>query len=353
MSGRNSQHRTADRLRSVYLVCLSDHYYRNRIFDIESSQNRDHAYEPYHLLKQMFQERGVTLNTYDYFKGGEEGEYALLFIDIPHDMERIVKRHHGVRSYLLLIESEIISPLSWQPSRHEYFEKIFTWNDELAGSFRYAKIQVPSWFPETVPPPGSEQRKLCVMVAGNKRSRCDAELYSERVKVIRWFETNHPSDFDLYGFGWDERLFTGPRPIRILNRSRILRRLTAPHFPSFRGAVADKVATLGGYRFAICYENVRDVPGYITEKIFDCFFAGCIPVYWGANNIADFIPPECYIDRRKFRSHEELHAFMVGLSEKEYLMYRTAIHEFLNSSLAYRFSAECFARTIVSGMLDE
>lgn len=30
-----------------------------------------------------------------------------------------------------------------------------------------------------------------------------------------------------------------------------------------------------------CFENVRDLPGYITEKIFDCFFAEYIPIYWG------------------------------------------------------------------------
>lgn len=353
MHGSEVEHSVPNHVRNVYLVCLSDYYYRNRIFDIESPQNRDHAYEPYHLLKQMFQARGVALNTYDYFTEHEQGEYKLLFIDIPHDMERIVKRHPGVECYLLLIESEIVSPHSWQPSRHEFFKKIFTWSDELAGSSRYVKIQVPSWFPAITQPLFEEQRKMCVMVAGNKRSRRDSELYSERLNVIRWFEANHPSDFDLYGFGWDERLFTGPRPVRLLNRIRIIRRLTAPHFPSFRGAVADKLATLREYKFAICYENVRDVPGYVTEKIFDCFFAGCVPVYWGANNVADHIPPDCFIDRRAFNTHEELYTFMAGLSEKDYRGYRTAIYEFLNSSRAYQFTAECFARTIVSGMLDE
>jgi hypothetical protein len=60
------------------------------------------------------------------------------------------------------------------------------------------------------------------------------------------------------------------------------------------------------YKFSICYENARDTPGYITEKIFDCFFAGCVPIYWGANNITDHIPKECFIDKRDFEDYKVL-----------------------------------------------
>jgi hypothetical protein len=42
--------------------------------------------------------------------------------------------------------------------------------------------------------------------------------------------------------------------------------------------VDSKKNTLEKYKFSICYENARDIPGYITEKIFDCFFAGCVPI---------------------------------------------------------------------------
>ena len=35
----------------------------------------------------------------------------------------------------------------------------------------------------------------------------------------------------------------------------------------------------------------REIPGYITEKIFDCFLARSVPVYWGPGNIADHVPP--------------------------------------------------------------
>ena len=41
---------------------------------------------------------------------------------------------------------------------------------------------------------------------------------------------------------------------------------------------------------------MRNVNGYVTEKIFDAFKAGCVPVYWGAENITKYVPAECFID---------------------------------------------------------
>jgi hypothetical protein len=40
---------------------------------------------------------------------------------------------------------------------------------------------------------------------------------------------------------------------------------------------------IGQYRFNICPEN-SNAPGYVTEKIFQSIEAGCIPIYWGADN---------------------------------------------------------------------
>jgi hypothetical protein len=36
------------------------------------------------------------------------------------------------------------------------------------------------------------------------------------------------------------------------------------------------------YRFNLCPEN-SNASGYCTEKIFEAIYAGCIPVYYGAN----------------------------------------------------------------------
>jgi hypothetical protein len=50
----------------------------------------------------------------------------------------------------------------------------------------------------------------------------------------------------------------------------------------------DKIAYLGRYRFTICPENTQG-EGYVTEKLFQAFEAGCIPIY---NGYSDDPEPE-------------------------------------------------------------
>jgi hypothetical protein len=49
------------------------------------------------------------------------------------------------------------------------------------------------------------------------------------------------------------------------------------------------------YKFILCFENSKG-DGYITEKIFNCFFARTIPIYWGADNINLFINKNSFIN---------------------------------------------------------
>ena len=115
--------------------------------------------------------------------------------------------------------------------------------------------------------------------------------------------------------------------------------------------ISKKLETLKHYKFAICYENVKDIPGYITEKIFDCFLSGCIPIYWGANNITDHIPRSCFIDKRNFDSYEKLYAHLTSITEKEQISYLYNIDSFLQSEKAKPFSSEYFAQTISNEIL--
>ena len=50
------------------------------------------------------------------------------------------------------------------------------------------------------------------------------------------------------------------------------------------GAVENKGEWLKDYKFNICFEN-SSYPGYLTEKLFDAYNAGCIPIYWGDTSL--------------------------------------------------------------------
>jgi len=195
------------------------------------------------------------------------------------------------------------------------------------------------------------------MIAGNKAvTQFDSrELYSERVRVIRWFEENAPDDFDLYGVDWD---LPPPHPGIIGKITKRLWRYSSKWlhlvpFPSYRGKVDQKRDVLQKTRFAMCYENVRDLPGYITEKIFDCFFSGCVPVYWGSNTIADVVPSDCFVDRRNFADTASVYAYLKAMDEPTYLGYQQRIVAFLQSEAMYPFSSACFAKTIVETIVSD
>ena len=182
------------------------------------------------------------------------------------------------------------------------------------------------------------------------------ELYSKRVEAIRWFEKNHIKDFDLYGVGWNKYRFKGVKIVRALNRlpyfPKFFLRFTKQTYLSYKGTLENKRTVMEKYKFSICYENARDIPGYITEKIFDSFFAGCVPIYWGANNVFDYIPKECFIDKRDFTSYEDLYSFIKNMSNGSYMQYLESIENYLDSEDSFQFQGEGFSKKIVSDILE-
>lgn len=104
-------------------------------------------------------------------------------------------------------------------------------------------------------------------------------------------------------------------------------------------------------RFSICYENAKNIPGYITEKIFDSFFAGCIPIYWGANNIDKYVPKECFIDKRDFPTYDELFKYISTMSGKTIGEYLESIEKYLRSDDSEQFTSTYFANTIIKSIV--
>jgi hypothetical protein len=276
---------------------------------------------------------------------------CFLFSDIPRMKSRLVKKAFATQkpNFLILEECEIVNSENWKLKNHEPFQKIFTWHDGFVDNNKYFKFNVYYIDSSRINKDLSRKQKLCVLIAANKCSNHPLELYSRRREAIRWFEKNHPDEFDLYGHDWDTLTF--PLNSRLnSNKLRFFRKILVPKYPSWKGEIpiGDKKSVMEEYRFAICYENARDTPGYIMEKIFDCFFAGTVPIYWGANNVTEHIPAGCFIDKRKFNNYSELYEFMKNMSDRSYLAYLENIEDFLNSEMAYSFSSECFANTIIN-----
>ena len=230
------------------------------------------------------------------------------------------------RIVLFLWEAESIIPLNWDPNLHKLFSTIFTWNDKYIDNKKFFKIHWPQTriFKE-VPKIKFDEKKLLVNISMNKSSTHPRELYSKRLNSIRYFEQNQSENFDLYGVGWE-----------------------ATQFPSYRGTVLNKWDVLPKYRFSLCYENIYDEQGWITEKIFDCFRSNCVPIYWGAPNITDYVDQNTFIDRRNFRNDKELEDYIVNMTEQDYNQILEAIYNYLKSERFSKFLPTKFAETIIN-----
>lgn len=75
------------------------------------------------------------------------------------------------------------------------------------------------------------------------------------------------------------------------------------------------------YKFVISFENSK-TPGYMTEKLFNAFLAGTVPVYDGPPNIDDYINPQAYIP-----FNQDVLTMMLRVSQNEELY-----HKYINAT---------------------
>jgi hypothetical protein len=254
---------------------------------------------------------------------------------------------------LFAFEPRVVIPEQYEPSTWDQFGKVFTFMDDAIDNKRVFKLRFPQGQKPLKKLPGYKDRKFLTLINANKFSSVPNELYSYRRQAIRYFE-GQSVEFDLYGFGWDK----GPS---VLSKRDTLNALKSGQiisfakdwldvkkpYSSYRGSVDDKYATMAGYKYSLCYENEHKVAGYLTEKIFDCFFTGTVPIYLGASNVTDYIPAGCFIDMRNFKDFAELNDYLANLSEKDWLAYQKAGQDYLKSDDFKAWQPEGLFQTIV------
>jgi alpha(1,3/1,4) fucosyltransferase len=323
----------------------------NYLFNELNTSIGDNLLAPFHELLRQSKSRNIIVGTSDVMKIADAD--ALVFLDYPDSSNSMVQSmfRAQIPKYLVVFESPLVRQLPPKDELLSKFDRIFTYDDSLVDEDRILKINYSFKFPKLIVPQTRNSKKLLTLIAGNKKDRSFNELYSKRLEAINWFDKNASNEFDFYGIGWNYFDF-GPRlPLRIFNRFHLIRTILAPRFRTYRGPIVRKNPILRKYQFAICYENVANVPGYITEKIFDCFLAGCVPIYWGASNVSMHIPKNCYIDKLEFNSYEDLYRHIKGMDDAEYNQYIANINEFIYGEKGALFSSEKFSETVLNSIV--
>ena len=297
------------------------------------------------VMREELAEHGYKMSTLDNPSDIDDAEF-ILFYDVPKDygnhcflgiyhfvykgkiyfdefLKRKTQGKTKAKLVVILNEPPCVMPENFDKNILTSFDLVFTYYDDLVDNQKYFKFYTPQ--PESVINPyakGYWDKKLCTFVGANKSSLIEGELYSERRKAILFFQENYSEEFDFYGKSWDGSGFT-----------------------AFKGAIDNKLEILSQYKFSICYEN-SSLNGWISEKIFDSFFAGCVPIYLGAPNITDYIPANTFIDRRHFSDYARLYDFINNMGESEYNEYLNNIEAFLKSDSFKKFTRKSFAQDL-------
>lgn len=233
------------------------------------------------------------------------------------------------------------------------FKAVVTYDDTLAGTANFIKGNVANYHSNRPVKcrPFNDKKMICMVTSNtdndfiirvlneyNYTNHFNSKnvkyhkkaIYHKRIQIADYYSQNHPDDFDLFGLFWPERLNNVCRGFLGKNK---------------------KIQKLSEYKFAITLDSYADQNGYISEKIFDAFFARTIPIYLGASNVTDYIPEQCFIDLRDFRSYDELHDYLSTMSEAEYNKRLRAVEKYLSSKeFRNSFSSAGIARTLLDAI---
>ncbi len=320
----------------------------NQIFDKTFAYNASHTLLPLCYLYDEAKKIGITFITPDLFLESPESFNGKRIFLISHlvnsGTENLIKL--GAIPLILLCQESPFIATRFYVNLRKYSEP-FKYSMLLPGMEKRVSNKtnfIPTLFPQFY---SNEQfkvtpfteKKFITYIASNKSTKnllkitlikllygFDVKMiYPFRKKVIKFL--SHRNDFDLYGKGW------ATEKLNYIDKA-------------YRGEVKNKEEKLRDYKFALSLENAI-FPGYITEKIFDCFFALSVPVYLGTPDIDEYIPRNTFINIKDFKSLDELVKFIDSIDETAYNTYVENIKTFLKSDEYSKFSHQKFAETVI------
>jgi len=223
---------------------------------------------------------------------------------------------------------------------------VMTWCNRLYDGEKFLKI----YHPTAINFEGVKNKNILFSLICSNRPYNNSLLkgYLVRKKVISFFSKKNQKEFKLYGHDWDKFIFAN----RYLNyifkitHLRKLKKLFNKFFMKkiYFGSVKNKKTVIEKTKFSFAIENTNVFDNYVTEKIFDVFRFGSVPIYWGPKNLT-LIPKNTYINFNDFSSLEDLYTFCINLDDYGYNNYLSNIRNFLLDE-AYIFSPEFFSSTV-------
>ena len=263
-----------------------------------------------------------------------------VFLDCPRmddpDLRRFLAQ--GIPFLLVISENFHLQPHATYRELKPLARKILTYDlDEVDG-------QKVFWLPYSLDMKAGRQKRewaleqarphLLGMVNSWKKSEMPGDLYRKRNRLAIQAGKTLKGEMFLAGSGWDRHLVYSLKWQRSLAKRwpSLARRLFQWPTSAYQGVLGfgeAKLQALATCEFALVPENCSSLRGYITEKIFNALFAGCIPIYQGHPEATRWLPPEAFLPMERFRSGAQMVQFLRAMTREEREGYREAGTRFL------------------------
>lgn len=271
---------------------------------------------------------------------------ATHFVTMDHNrasFAAIESRIPKERRQLVVFEPRVVLPDNYRASvRARYRTTISMGAAQSVGGALVLPWPQTDWRAHPTPA-GAYRPGTSALVNANKISLIAGSLYGLRRRVIRAFDRAR-LPLVLAGSNWSRRgfrvLVENGRALAyaIVNRQRIDLAEWSTALPldgtvDNVGIVGDKQAVLAAAEFGIVIENSAS---YVSEKLFDAMFAGCVPLYVGPPLRSVGIPDDVAVQLGAgARPDDFVHAIRT-LSEAEKQRVRAAGAAWLAGDEAYR-----------------
>lgn len=315
-------------------------YYENKLFDLNNKfLNRDNTLNYFYNLRERLKKKGISLNTADKIflgKKSQKGKYISLGIE--DNFKKISEYYPNIKlKSIAILEPPVVAPKLYRKLNifSKYFDKLYLHSNNLNNyshltSFKgssdnikklYWPIEKKNFFDHFF---WKKNRKnYPVLIQANKKPiNYFQELYSFRINQL--IEFDKLWKIDLFGYNWDQININNIFWMPFIRNYFFLKKIN-------KGPIDFKYDILSKYEFCLCIENMS-LEGYITEKIFDCFFCGTIPIYKGSPDIKRYIPENTFVFIDDFKNISELIKYLLSLKDAEKKRFRLNILNFLNSS---------------------
>jgi hypothetical protein len=329
----------------------------------------------YVALQAHLGAKGYRLATIDQHDLAEAEHIVFIDVIINDPRFREFRRRRNAlraRATLIVIDAAVINYYQHTAAALRHFDRVLTWDPGRVDRKKFFPYRLPECFlvkdPFRIP---FAERKFICMMNSNKFSLFEKELYSARKEAALFFEKT-PEGIDVYGGGWNQRPSIMHAMLHASMRWRFLLRSIATFHVAPLVRFGDYLLnikrfdpkTLKGkvhvsateiyahYRFAICFENAHGIPGYATEKMFNCLNARCVPIYWGDDEILRHVPRSCYIDMRDFPDYASLYAHLCSIDGKRYAEYLRSINAFLREAEHGPYGIPAFVRAFEEGVIE-